>query len=278
MPFIYGGYIKENRHHLTGEKMIQFLKDLIGVFFYIFSFRIPRDKETVLVYHSVSGMYERQDPFKLNVSTELFKEQTAYISGLQKKREILLTFDDGFENFFTDAYPVLLRYNIKSILFIAVDFIDKRILLSDFCPAGAEIKSLSWEQIKEISSNGIEIGSHSLSHPDLLAIDNKLAESEIIGSKKRIEAMISKKVKYFAYPYGSKRSYDTAIKKIVKESGYEKAYSNIMGFNTKNADPYELRRIRIYSNDNMFRFKMKISGAYNWIDSLNKFWIKNVKE
>ncbi|MDP3787239.1 MAG: polysaccharide deacetylase family protein [Candidatus Omnitrophota bacterium] len=244
------------------------MKDLISIFFYILSFLIPQSKESVLLYHSISGMNSKQDSFNLNISTELFKKHMAYLAGLRQKREFLVTFDDGFENFFTNAYPVLLRYNIKSILFIAVDFVDKKISLSDFCPANVEIRPLSWEQIKEISNNGIEIGSHSLSHPDLLAVDSNTAKSEIAGSKERTEAIIGKKIKYFAYPYGSKRSYNSAIKKIVKESGYEKAYSNIMGFNTKDTDPYDLRRIRIYTNDNMFRFKMKTRGAYNWVDFL----------
>lgn len=235
----------------------------------MFSFLIPQSKESVLLYHSISGMNSKQDSFKLNISTELFKKQMAYLAGLRQKREFLVTFDDGFENFFTNAYPVLLRYNIKSIVFITVDFIDKKISLSDFCPTDIEIKPLSWEQIKEISNNGIEIGSHSLSHPNLLVVDSKTAKSEIAGSKKITEEMISKKVKYFAYPHGSKQSYNTTIKKIVKESGYEKAYTNILGFNTKDTDPYDLRRIRIYSNDNMFRFKMKIRGAYNWVDFFN---------
>lgn len=86
---------------------------------------------------------------------------------------------------------------------------------------------------------------------------------------KKIEDMIGKEVKYFAYPYGSKKSFNNKIKEIVKNSGYKKAYTNIMGFNDANSDLYELRRIRIYSNDNMFRFKLKIDGAYNWVDFFN---------
>ena len=66
-------------------------------------------------------------------------------------------------------------------------------------------------------------------------------------------------------------TFNERIKQIVKNSGYEKAYTNIMGFNSRRSDLYELRRIRIYSTDNMFRFKIKINGAYNWVDKITDF-------
>lgn len=251
--------------------MIQLLKDLISLVFYLFSFLGPVKNQLTLVYHSVSDIGKGLDPLKLNISQELFRKQIAYLSKLSQANGIVVTFDDGFENFFHYAYPILLRYNINSVLFITTGFIDRRISFDRLFSGVVKSGALSWEQVNEISQSGIEIGSHAVTHVNLTGISEDEAGKEIADSKSMIENVIGKSVKYFAYPYGSRAAFNERIKKIVKDRGYERAYTNIAGFNSGNTDLYELRRIRIYNTDNMFRFKMKLRGAYNWVDWLLSF-------
>ena len=247
--------------------MLGLFKDIISLGYYTVSplFNNNYTDELVLLYHSVGYISRQDDQYKLNVAPLLFERHIEFLTHL-KKQNIIVTFDDGFENIFDIVFPIISRYKIKVMLFVTVGFIDGFISFSDLFNNGITMKPLNWRQIKEFSDSGIEIGSHTLTHPNLLRIDKKKAYTEIKDSKKRIEDVIGKEVKYFAYPYGSKKSFNNSIKEIVKESGYEKAYTNIMGFNTKDTDLYELKRIRIYSNDNMLRFRFKINGAYNWVD------------
>ena len=251
--------------------MIQLLKDLISLVFYLFSFFAGAKNQLTLVYHSVSNIDKGSDPLKLNISPELFAKQVSYLSKLSRITDIVVTFDDGFENFFHYAYPVLLRYNISSVLFITTGFIDRRISFDSLFSGVVKSSALSWEQVNKISQSGIEVGSHAVTHVNLACAPEADAIREIADSKSRIENVTGKSVRYFAYPYGDRSAFNERIKKAVKDRGYERAYTNIAGFNKQNADPYELRRIRIYNTDNMFRFKMKLRGAYNWVDWLLGF-------
>jgi peptidoglycan/xylan/chitin deacetylase (PgdA/CDA1 family) len=253
--------------------MIDIIKDAISLACYPASALFGNKGETVLVYHSIERTGSPDTPHKINLRAPLFEEQIKSVSR-SGKRDMIVTFDDGFGNFFDNAFPVILRYNIKTILFITTDFIDGKMSFDAFFGGSAGVKPLSWRQIKEISGSGVEIGSHTLSHPDLTKLSRDAAYREISESKKKIEDATGRKVRYFAYPFGSARAFNGRIKQLVKESGYERAYTNIMGFNGAGSDPYELRRIRVYSNDNMFRFKMKVKGAYNWVDSVNILGVK----
>lgn len=258
--------------------MIGFLKDTLSLWHYASSRLInPIDNnELVLVYHSVGSIDRQNDPYKTNVTPGLFKKQIEFLSSL-KKKEIILTFDDGFENIYDVVFSLVLKYNMKTILFVTVGFIEGAISFDSFFKRRVDIKPLSWRQLKEMASCGLEIGSHTLTHPNLVELDNKEAYAEIADSKKKLEDKIGKEVKSFAYPYGAKNTFDNRIKEIVRDAGYKKAYTNIMGFNTENCDFYELKRMRIYSDDNIFRFKLKTGGAYNWVDAFAKFSFKETR-
>lgn len=253
--------------------MIDIIKDAVSLARYPLCGLFGNNGQTALVYHSIGDSGSHDSPYKMNIQSSHFEKQMELISRLDKPGAIA-TFDDGFGNFFDNAFPVILRYNIKTIVFITTDFIDGKMSFDAFFGNNVKVRPLSWRQVKEISDSGIEVGSHTLSHPDLTKLDGDAASKEISESKKKIEDMIGKKVESFAYPFGSKQSFNDRIKQIVKDSGYERAYTNIMGSNGAGKDPYELRRIRVYTGDNMFRFKMKIKGAYNWIDSINTFGFK----
>lgn len=249
--------------------MINFLKDAISLFFYAGSYLSANKGAVALVYHSVGRVSIWDDPYKLNIDPFLFERQMQLIS-LLKERQVIVTFDDGFANIFKHAIPVILRYNIKSIVFITTGFIEGKVSFASLFAQGLNLRSLTWEDLLKMADAGIEIGSHTVTHPNLAKLDSEAALKEIRHSKKIIEERIGRAVKYFAYPFGSRNSFNNKVKNLVQDSGYEMAYTNIMGFNDNASDPYELRRIRIYSNDNILRFKMKLRGAYNWVDNYVK--------
>ena len=129
---------------------------------------------------------------------------------------ISLTFDDGFENFFTNAIPLLEQFNIKASVFIVAGSIDSYSSWDIYKPQ----KQLSKEQILSISNAGHEIGSHTLSHPDLVLLSDKEITRELSESKNILEDITGVPVKSLSFPFGS---WSMRVWDIAKECGYEAA-------------------------------------------------------
>lgn len=168
-------------------------------------------------------------------------------NGQLPPKPVVITIDDGFKSTFTLAYPVLKKYNFPATLFIYTDFIERN------------SNSLTWGEIKEMTENNLEIGSHTLSHCNLLKYkenenyENYLAriKKEIFLSKEILEIKIGGKVKFFAYPYGV---YSPTIINLVIQADYEGILNaNIMN-NTLNADPFSLNRQIIFGNNSFNSF------------------------
>ncbi|MCX5677940.1 MAG: polysaccharide deacetylase family protein [Candidatus Omnitrophica bacterium] len=253
--------------------MVQLVKDLISFLAYIFITPFYRKRNVVLVYHSIGDIDPSSDPQKINVTPERFEEQMRYLSTCG--RSYLLTFDDGFENVYTNAFPLLKRYGARSILFITTDFIDSRLGSDRLFNNAQPLRPLTWAQVKDMSSCGVEIGSHSCTHKTMSDLDEKSASHEASASRERIRDMVGCDVRYFSYPFGSRRSFNKATERLLRDAGYSKAFTNIMGMDNSEEEPFVARRIRVYGTDNIFRFKMKVSGAYNWVDHLPGILVKN---
>lgn len=129
----------------------------------------------------------------------------------------------------------------------------------------------AWDEIKIMDTKGIEFGSHSKAHLLLTKISKEELGGELISSKKRIETVLGHPIAKFAYPFGSRSSLNNIVKKAVREAGYDCAYTNIMGKNDiMQKDKFALKRVRLYTEDGPFKLKMKIKGAYTWVDQLIK--------
>ena len=102
---------------------------------------------------------------------------------------------------------------------------------------------MSWDEVKEMSDNGISFGAHTVSHPILTSISPEQAENEILQSKKDIEDRLKKPVTTFAYPNGKSGDYDRRTIQILKEAGFTCAVTTIKGMATSKQGLYELRRI-----------------------------------
>ncbi len=162
-------------------------------------------------------------------------------------KPVVITIDDGFKSNYTLAYPVLKKYNFPATLFIYTNFIEKN------------NGSLTWEEIREMTKNNIEIGSHTLSHCNLLKYKkNENYETylarirrEIFLSKEILESKIGRKVKFFAYPYGA---YGSTIKDLAIQASYEGIFNANSMNNTLTADPFSLNRQIIFGNNSFNSF------------------------
>ncbi len=154
------------------------------------------------------------------------------------EKTVVITFDDGYQNTFTEAFPVLDQYSFKATIFVITDFCGKVIRWPGF----QKYSALSWSEIKKMHSSGFEIGAHTVSHPDLTRISMKKAEHEILRSKIEIQDHLGDDVDVFAYPFGK---YNSKIKQIAGKH-FAGACSTRLRKVTINSDPYTIERIDMY--------------------------------
>lgn len=248
------------------DVMLSWLKDGVSLLVYLLRRPFAGKRPVVLVYHRIDRVPARADPWKLCVAPELFTRHMAFL----KKEAVpcLVTFDDGYESVLTRAHPVLKEHGMPAAFFVVTDFIDGRLSMDRFFGPGHAPRALSWTQVRELVAFGLEVGSHSVTHRRLALLDEAQARAEAGLSKSRIEAMTSCAVRAFSYPFGDQRSLDEKTTAIVRQAGYEKAYTNILGPDNTAADPFRVHRVRIYTDDNILRFRLKVAGAYDWVERL----------
>lgn len=169
-------------------------------------------------------------------------------------RAVVLTFDDGFEDFYIYAFPVLKRYKFPAVVYVLPNYINGT--ADWFAKEGRPCPPmLKLEQIQEIMDYGIEIGSHGLSHVKLAEVSYERMRKEIFESKIEIEAIIKRKVRHFCYPYGS---YNTSVIEVVKEAGYVSAVTCVRGGVVPGNDLWQLPRKAVSFGDSLLGFWWKL--------------------
>ncbi|MCM8786157.1 MAG: polysaccharide deacetylase family protein [Candidatus Omnitrophica bacterium] len=220
----------------------------------------------ILAYHRINPWYKK-DP--LTVNPENFEKQINYLlkrgfknfsfgENYIKNKTLLITFDDGFYDNFLFGLPLFKKLKIKPIIFIIVNYISTDKIWNRYKDYEKD-RFLKWEEIREIIKEGVEIGSHTLSHPHLTEIDEEKAKEEIYSSKKIIEDKIGGEVKFFCYPYGE---FNEKIIEFVKIAGYKYAFVTPKKNKKIRNSEYSLRRVGIYGHNSFFIFKLKIWKEY----------------
>ena len=175
------------------------------------------------------------------------------------EKSIAITFDDGFADNYENAFPVLKKYGFPATVFVVSRLVGRtnEWMQEEGFPAR---KLLGWEELSEISANGITIGSHTTTHASLIDIETESARHEISNSKSELEEALGKPVHFFAYPYGR---FNQQVEKVVVDTGYLGACSTRSGFNSEHANPFALRRIEVYGTDTLWKFILKLKFGTN---------------
>jgi len=232
---------------------------------YIYSLLNPslNDQDLrVLMYHSIQDSSESM----WVTSTSNFANQIKHILNRKDKffcscndllertpkHAIVITFDDGFEDNFHKAAPLLLGLGIPFCIFVVTDFIN-------FKKKGYMDKSMLIDLARHPL---VTIGSHTKSHPRLVECSQERVREEVHGSKKYLEDLLSTEIKFFSYPHGS---VDEKIKNQVIDAGYKLAFTSRFDVHTSCNDKYLVNRNEIWGQDNLQTFTMKINGSYDWL-------------
>jgi peptidoglycan/xylan/chitin deacetylase (PgdA/CDA1 family) len=157
------------------------------------------------------------------------------------ERPVVITFDDGFADFFSKALPILTGYGFTATLYIATAYVNgtSRWLQRE---GEAARPMVSWEQVAEISAQGIEIGAHSHHHFQLDTLPHAAAREEIGQSKRILEEHLEVEVRGFAYPFGYS---SPRVRQLVRDAGFTSACAVKHALSSETSDPFALARLMV---------------------------------
>jgi len=225
----------------------------------------------ILMYHEVAGPGDTASP--LAVTPRAWSEQLAYLydegyrtitaaelsavlSGHDQlpDRTIVLTFDDGYEDFHSRAMPWLDRYGFTATLFVTTGWIrDAGPLATGHRPG----HMLSWTQISEAADIGIEIAAHTCLHPQLDQLPREQVHDELYASKAQLEDKLGSAVVGLAYPYGYSNN---RVRQIARDLSYDYACAVDNSLIGDEPDLFALPRLTIKKSTNMKMFQRAVRG------------------
>lgn len=210
----------------------------------------------ILMYHYIRDYTDQSDPtgIKLSVSPTSFNNQMKWLKDnnyqsvnpdyLDKpyaisNKPVVLTFDDGYRDIYENAYPILKKYNFTGMFYIITNVVGS--------PA-----YMTWDMIKEMKNNGMNFGSHTVTHPDLSKATNQQIDFQLSTSTEKLKSELGTDITDFCYPSGKYNDYTIAK---LKELGYKTAMTTHTGIAKKDSNLFELPRIRV-ENDTIIGQKI----------------------
>jgi len=228
------------------------------------TFAVSSEPVPILMFHYIRPDPGPGDPVgqDLSVSPERFAQEMAFLAdngyttitmsqladawnGKQPlpAKPIVLTFDDGYRDFYTAAWPVLRQYGFSATIYVIDGVLDTP-------------NYLTVEMLRELDASGsVDVGSHTTHHPELPSLSQADAEREIAGSKTALEQLLGHPIRAFCYPAGH---YNDTVLALVASAGYELAVTTTWGYATPTMDHLLLPRLRV-------RGSTTVDDLANWL-------------
>ena len=224
------------------------------------------------MYHQIRHASEDMELHSLCVSPEKFERQVKFFLergfrtisldelvgakqgvGNNLQKTFVITFDDGYLDNYTNAFPILLKHELSATVFLVSDYVGE----IKCWGSRKGMRLMTWSQAREMSKHRISFQSHTCTHPDLTKLDSKSALPELKNSKIKIEDALGVPVRHFAYPFAR---YDERTIELVKEVGYRSACAG----NFSRGGRLCIERLEC-SNAVDWKFRMEVSAWYRWL-------------
>jgi len=242
----------------------------------------------IVCYHSVieSERHINSDPHKQHIPLRLFLQHLDYLqqhynliplNEFQRARRenrvlpdysVVLTFDDGFQDFSTVVAPHLLQRKLPATVFVITERASKNL------PPNGE-SFLTWEEISELSKSGLHIGSHTCAHPRLTELSLQEVMRELSESQAAVRLRTQQDEVALSYPFGQTSE---QISRMADSAGYSCAIAADCGPNAEQVNLYALSRTVIASDDDVASFAARVSGLTWWITRIRRVFRADDRE
>ncbi len=122
-----------------------------------------------------------------------------------------------------------------------------------------------WQELRDLAAKGVEIGSHTHSHPHLTELSDAELKRELVDSRKRIEDELGRPCAYLAYPFGE---HNARVRAAARSAGYSAAFAQASDMHIR--DPYAVDRVSIYRRDSLRRMAFKMSRPGRILAALHR--------
>jgi len=236
----------------------------------------------VLLYHSISeNLFGKSHPYShINTSPNVFQQQIRWLrqagyrtidladlmqgleDGADLSHTVVITFDDGYQDFLTDAMPILKQYGFTATVFLATGRIQQDSMRFE------GVDYLTWQDVRELHKEGITFGSHTVTHPDLRCLGPEQIEYELGYSKEVIEQKLGVPVTSFSYPFAfpeEDADFTRLLLDELENQGFENGVTTILGRAGFRNNRFFLPRLPVNSWDDESFFLAKLAGGYDWL-------------
>jgi len=243
----------------------------------------------VLMYHSISDDDESgvHPYYRVATSPARFREHMEWLAtdgynaiGLEEAisrtsarrpvgRAVVVTFDDGLVDFLEHAWPTLESHGFTATMFLPTAFIGhvRRRFKDKEC--------LTWSEVRDLSGRGARFGSHTVTHRLLRELPWTEVCAELRDSRHEIEAEIGQAVVTFAYPYAypqTDRDFLARLNDELRGQQYRAAVTTAVGRLKEGDNPLSIKRLPLNSCDDLTLFRAKLTGAYDWVGTMQAVW------
>ncbi|MGB2628848.1 MAG: polysaccharide deacetylase family protein [Candidatus Acidiferrum sp.] len=236
----------------------------------------------ILMYHSIStNLFGLSHPYsQINTAPEMFSMQMRWLrnagyqsvtlselvdgfaDGQEMSKKVVITFDDGYRDLFTDGLAILKQCRFTATIFLATDRI------RDTPMRFEGVDYLTWRDVRELQKEGMNFGSHTVTHPDLRSLELEQIDYELGYSKEVIEQKLGVAVESFSYPFPFPEEDHDFIRFLgdtLQNQGFRNGVSNIIGRAHRESNPYFLPRLGVNSWDRAELLEAKVQGGYDWM-------------
>jgi peptidoglycan/xylan/chitin deacetylase (PgdA/CDA1 family) len=232
---------------------------------------LAKRRSMILCYHGVGASSTRTDPGFLRVQPERFRAQLRLLlkagfefvsvaefaeraGGTQPPAGLVaLSFDDGMEDNHSTVLPILREHGLPATVYVVTGLLGKP---NPWLAPEAEARMMAPDELHDLVGAGIEIGAHTITHPDLSVLDADSCFREVMESKRELEEMLDCPIRTFAYPFCR---YGENALAAVQAAGFEAA---VTCERYGSWERYELRRTLVTGKDNFLSFMLKLADLH----------------